>query len=380
MTRVVHIVTTLAIGGLEKVVLDLVRFGTPGQFETRVVCLDESGVLADEFASLGVPVDVIGTDGSVPARILRLARLLRTLRPDVLHTHNPQAQLHGSLAAALAGVRAVVHTRHGREYLERPALASLGRIAARWTSRVVAVSEDAATVAREIEGVPERKLRIVHNGIDPGHFALHPPREPLKPWRAVTVGRLSPVKDQASLLQAMRRVVDVVPTFELDIVGDGPLRGELESLAGRLGLRDRVHFRGYHGDVRPMLADADVFVLSSLSEGVSIALLEAMASGLPAVATDVGGNREVVVPGQTGYLVPPRAPDVLAAVMLRLKADPVGLERMGRAARARVEAHFNLPTVVREYEQLYLECLEPARAAAPAGAKPEPAAPAGARR
>jgi sugar transferase (PEP-CTERM/EpsH1 system associated) len=360
--RVVHVVTTLAIGGLEKVVLDLVRFATPDQFSLRVVCLDQAGVLEEQFARLGVPVDVIGTAGSVPVRILRLARYLRRVRPNVVHTHNPQAHLHGAIAARLARVPAVVHTKHGREYMERPALAWASRLASGWTSRFVAVSMDAASVAREIEGVPAGNVHVIHNGIDPDLFAVRPPRPALTPRRAVIVGRLSPVKDHATLLRAARRVVDATPTFELDIVGDGPLRVELEALRDLLGLRDRVHFHGYHADVSAFLAAADFFVLSSVSEGVSIALLEAMASGLPTVATDVGGNREVVVSGETGYLVPSRAHDVLAAVMLRIQSDDASLERMGRAARRRVGEHFNLRKVVQEYERLYLECLAPTRA------------------
>jgi sugar transferase (PEP-CTERM/EpsH1 system associated) len=370
---VVHVVTTLAIGGLEKVVLDLVRFGARDPFAMSVVCLDESGVLAEQFARIGVPVDVIGTAGSVPGRILRLARLLAQLKPHVLHTHNPQAALHGGIAARLARVPAVVHTKHGRDYIERPALAWASRLASRWTSRVVAVSEDAASVAREIEGVPARSVRVIHNGIDTDLFAVHPPRPARAPRRAVTVGRLSPIKDHATLLHAVRRVVDAAPTFQMDIVGDGPARPELEALRESLGLRGNVHFHGYQAQVAGFLAAADIFVLSSISEGVSIALLEAMASGLPAVATDVGGNREVVVSGETGYLVPSRAHDLLAAVMLRILSDVAGLERMGRAARQRVEGQFNLRTVVQQYERLYLECLEPTRvgmAAIPAAVPP----------
>ncbi|MCX6552124.1 MAG: glycosyltransferase [Acidobacteria bacterium] len=356
--RVVHLVTTLAIGGLEKVVLDLVRCRTRDVFGAHVVCLDSAGVLEQRLADLGVPVDVIGTDWPVAIRIVRLARRLRQLKPDVLHTHNPQAHLHGSLAARLAGVPVVVHTRHGRDTMERPVLATISRLASRWTSGFVGVSEDAVSVAREVEGVADRKLRVIHNGIDMDHFAARGPRPAQTAKRAVTVGRLDPVKDQGTLLQALRRVVDMAPAFRLDIVGEGPSRGELEALRDALGLADHVRFLGYQEHVAPYLAEADFFVLSSISEGVSIALLEAMASGLPAVATEVGGNREVVVPGETGYLVPARSPEILAEVMLRMQSDAAGLERMGCAARLRVESAFNLRTVVEQYEGLYLECLE----------------------
>ena len=124
----------------------------------------------------------------------------------------------------------------------------------------------------------------------------------------MTVGRLDPIKDQATLLRAVRVVCDRKPGFRLDIVGDGPSRPELESLRAELGLGEAVAFRGYQEDVRPFLSAADFFVLSSISEGISIALLEAMAAGLPAVATDVGGNREVILQGETGLLTPAGTP------------------------------------------------------------------------
>ncbi len=153
--RVVHLVTTLAIGGLEKVVLDLVRCRTRDVFSMHVICLDSSGVLEHAFSELGVAVEIIGTAASVPVRILRLARRLSQLKPHVLHTHNPQAHLHGALAARLANVPLVVHTKHGREYADRRVTAAFSRLGSRWTSRFVAVSGDAANVARDVERVPQ---------------------------------------------------------------------------------------------------------------------------------------------------------------------------------------------------------------------------------
>lgn len=356
--RVVHLVTTLAIGGLEKVVLDLVRSRTRDVFSMHVICLDGSGVLQQGFSELGVAVETIGTTGSVPIRILRLARRLKQLQPHVLHTHNPQAHLHGALAAKLAKVPVVVHTKHGRGYPDRRLIATFSRLASRWTSCFVAVSEDAANVARDSERVPAQKLCVIHNGIDVDRFAARQARPAHAAGRAVTVGRLDPIKDQLTLLRAVRVVVDKNPAFQLDIVGDGPSRPELEAQRNALGLTGHVRFHGYREQVGPYLAASDFFVLSSISEGVSLALLEAMASGLPVVATDVGGNREVVVPGETGYLVPAGSPEALAEAMLNLQADTTVLERMGGAARRRVENQFNLRTVVAEYEGMYAGCLE----------------------
>jgi glycosyltransferase involved in cell wall biosynthesis len=258
-------------------------------------------------------------------------------------------------------VPVVVHTRHGRERAGRPALAALGRLATAWTSRFVAVSDDAAAVALDDERVPPAKLLVIHNGIDLHRFPPGGRPSHRLPRRAVTVGRLDPVKDQATLLRAARRAADRLPGFRLDLVGDGPLLKDLEGLRASLGLEDSVRFCGYHADVAPLLADADVFLLSSISEGVSIALLEAMASGLPAIATDVGGNREVVVHGVTGLLTPAGSAEALADAMVLLMSDPGTLERMGVASRRRVEEEFNLERVVARYEALYLTCVREAR-------------------
>jgi sugar transferase (PEP-CTERM/EpsH1 system associated) len=355
--RVAHVVTTLAIGGLEKVVLDLARGRTQQDFEASLICLDNAGVLEREFSAAGVPVAVIGTRGSVPQRVWRLSRRLRALAPDVVHTHNPQAHLHGAWAARLAGVPAVVQTKHGRDHVARPVLAVLGRIATAWTDGFVAVSDDAAQVARDQEHVPPGKLLVVHNGIDLERFGAVLRQPALPRGRLVTVGRLDPIKDQATMLRAVKMAAGKIPALRLDIVGDGPSRQDLEALTADLGLEGRVTFLGYHADVAPLLSAADAFVLSSISEGVSIALLEAMASGLPAIATDVGGNREVIVDGVTGVLTAAGSAEAMAEAIVRLESDPGVLGRMGLASRRRVEEEFNLQRVVARYEALYRRCL-----------------------
>jgi glycosyltransferase involved in cell wall biosynthesis len=155
----------------------------------------------------------------------------------------------------------------------------------------------------------------------------------------------------------VRLAADKIPGLRLDVVGDGPSRQDLEALRSSLGLGGRVTFHGYHADVRPFLAAADVFLLSSVSEGISIALLEAMASGLPAIATDVGGNREVILEGQAGHLTPVGSAEALADAIVRIESDPDGRERMGQASRQRVEQEFSLQRVVARYEELYRRCL-----------------------
>ncbi len=351
--RVVHLVLSLNIGGLEMVVLDLVRHTDRRAFEPCVLCLSEVGALGPAFAAAGVPVESLNLAGrSSVRRVLLLARWLRRVRPHVLHTHNPSPHVAGALAARLAGVPVVVHTKHGRNKPADRRAVAWNRLAARLTDHVVAVSEDAADVARRVERVPASKVRVIHNGIDLAVF--HPPAAPdADGMRAIHVARLIGVKDQATLLRAVRRVVDREPRFRLEILGDGPAREALTRLRQDLGLEQHVHFLGFRSDVGAHLQAADLFVLSSVSEGVSLTLLEAMACGLPVVATDAGGNREVVVPGGTGVLVPPGRPELLADAVLGLLHDRDRARAMGRAGRRRVEESFDLRRVVAAYERLY---------------------------
>ena len=307
-----------------------------------------------QFEAQGVPVDSLDCPQLHKGRTLyRLVRRLRILRPHVVHTHNPNPHVFGSVAARVAGVPVLVHTKHGRNYPDQWRAVLMNRLAAQFSQRVVPVSEDAAQVSLKVERVPRRKVQVIPNGIDLTRFPA-PPRGPPAPVRrAIHVARLHPIKDQTTLLQALRIVVDAEPEFHLDIVGDGPAGDEMQGLAERLGLGANVRFLGYRSDVRDLLCGADLFVLSSVSEGISLTLLEAMASELAVVATDVGGNREVVVQGETGLLVPPRSPESLAAALLRLSRDPVQARDMGIAGRQRVASKFDLRRVVRSYENLY---------------------------
>jgi glycosyltransferase involved in cell wall biosynthesis len=348
-------VTSLNIGGLERVVLDLVRRADRDRFEMRVLCLGASGQLAPDFSAAGVAVEFLGLQGRGTLRsACRVAKRLRALRVKVLHTHNPAPHLVGALAAAMAGVPTVIHTKHGRNYPEVRSKVIANQLASLLTNEIVAVSEDARQVAEVIERVPRRKLRVIRNGIDIRTTVLAQPGNQSGAARAVHVARLIyPTKDQDTLLRAVRIVADSEPSFILDIVGDGPHRSDLEALAVQLDLGRHVIFHGFRRDIGRFMSEAQLFVLSSVTEGLSLTLLEAMAAGLPVVATDVGGNREVVADGRTGHLVPAKSPNELAAAMLRLIRDPALSSAMGRAGRQRAEEFFSLDGVVRAYEALY---------------------------
>lgn len=356
--RVVHLVLALEVGGLEKVVLNLARLAAPDAFEPHVICLREPGALAPQFAALGVPVESLDCPDLPKGRTLfRLIQRLRRLRPHVVHTHNPGPHLFGAAAARATGVPVVVHTKHGRNQPGRARAVAWNRLASALSDGIVCVSEATADVARRVERVPRRKLRVIRNGIDLAAFPARPqPGGAAAP--AIHVARLQRIKDQPTLLKAVRLVADAEPGFRLDIVGDGPDRAALQALTKELGLTGHVRFLGERADVSALLSSASLFILSSLSEGVPLTLLEAMATGLPAVVTDVGGNREIVVPGETGLLVPPGNPAALAEAIRTLWTDPDQARRLGAAGRRRAEKEFDMRRVAARYESLYRELLD----------------------
>jgi glycosyltransferase involved in cell wall biosynthesis len=360
---VVHLVLSLDIGGLEKVVYDLARCTDRRRFSTRIVCLGEAGQWRSKFEALGVPVEPLSVLDCGKFRcVAALARKLRELRPDILHTHNPTPHFVGAVAARLSGVPVVIHTKHGRNYPEMCRRVMVNRVASWLTSRIIPVSDDAANVARQIEKIPLQKIEVIRNGIDLDAFPCAKRPQVAGERRAIHVARLSnAAKDQRTLLRAVRIVADAEPDFVLDIVGDGADRTDLESLCDELKLRRHVNFLGFREDVHSLLSRAEFFVLSSVTEGISITLLEAAANGLPIVATAVGGNAEVVVDGTTGILVPAGAPDDLAVAMLTVLRDPARASRMGLAGRNRVEEHFNLRRTVARYERIYEDALRSRR-------------------
>jgi glycosyltransferase involved in cell wall biosynthesis len=286
--------------------------------------------------------------------IRQLARVFRELQPDLVHTHNSYPHFYGTFAARWAGVPAVVHTRHGRRIGTTRNARLQFWLAAQFADRIVAVSDDAAQLCRQHEFLSARKVQRIWNGINLERFRFRGPvTEPV----AISVARLSPEKDFATLLRATNLAARLVPDLRLMIVGDGPERRALENLSRELKLADRVRFLGERNDVPELLAQAGFFVTASLTEGVSLTLLEAMAVGLPVLATAVGGNPEVVADGLTGRLVPAADTDALAAGMVRLCRDREQWGELGRQGRERVAECFNIRHMLRDYESLYDQLL-----------------------
>jgi glycosyltransferase involved in cell wall biosynthesis len=336
---------------MEKLLVEFARHADRDRFDLRFICLGERGSVADEIEACGWPVVCLGCPPGLRPRITyRLSREFARGRADVVHTHNNNPLIYGGPAARLAGVPAVIQTRHGQAIGTSRRHRALFRFACMFANRVVCVSADSMWLSAA-EGVANRRLVVIRNGIDTSRFAYLGP-SPGGP--VVVVGRLVPAKGVDTLLRATARVIRTRPDFRLEIAGDGEARPGLEQLAGELGLGDRVRFLGTVRDVPELLARASALALPSLSEGISLTLLEAMARGLPIVATRVGGNPEVVEDGVSGRLVPAGDPDRLAEELLGVWPVSDQTRAMGRAGRERVERLFDVRRMVAEYETLYL--------------------------
>lgn len=370
--KITHLVENLERGGLERVVIDLAGAQRGAGHDCRVICLFEPGALAGQLQDLGIEVQACGKrDGLDLAALRRLRALLRAEPNSVLHTHNAAAHYHGALAAAGLSLPCVVNTRHG---MGAPDPESRRERLYRWSMRrtdaVIAVCEAARSHLQRHGLGPRRGVQVVPNGIRVERFD---PSTPMRRERLArelgfapgtrlvgTVGRLNPVKDQAGLIRAFRRVHANVPQTGLVIVGDGPLRGHLEGLVAELGLGGSVRLLGDRGDVEQLLPGLDAFALPSRSEGYSIALLEACAAALPIVATDVGGNREIVRQGFNGDLVAAGDPGALAMALERMLADPARARRMGDAGREWVLREGSLDAMSGRYLRVYASAAAPA--------------------
>ncbi len=364
--RILQLVATLDIGGLERLAVDLARQHLKAGYETSICCMRHRGPLASAAEDHGIRVEAFDKRrGFSPGFTLRLARRLRARRIDVLHTHNALVHHYGALAARLAGVPVVVNTRHGfggREWAGRRE--KLFRASLRWTDAVICVSEDLRRELVGRGGVPAAKARVIRNGVDLARFAALPaaPGSRRPAFRFGTVGRLVPEKDHDTLIRAFARARRQVPAAELHIMGEGPCAQDISALIGNLGLRNCVSLHGFSDAVPQFLSGLDVFVLSSASEGLPLAVLEAMAAGLPVVSTRLEGIEAVAPESLVALYAPPGNAAELASAMIAASRDS-NLTLMSQAARE-TAAELGIGRTWREYETLFRELLGTAETAA----------------
>ncbi|MEF8794674.1 MAG: TIGR03088 family PEP-CTERM/XrtA system glycosyltransferase [Thiohalorhabdus sp.] len=380
---VVHVVHALRVGGMENGLVNLINRTPSDRLRHAVVCLTDYDRFAERIEDPDVPVIALHKrEGKDPALYGRLWRTLRRLCPDLVHTRN-LAALEAQLPAALAGVPRRVHGEHGRDMAD---LAGASR-KYRWLRRglrplihqYVPLSRDLEAYLRDAIGVAPERITRITNGVDVERFRPDPQAHGRLcsdlGWEPDTrvigwVGRMEPVKNPLGLVNAFARLVERRPAWRerlgLALVGDGSQALEAAQALADAGLSDRAWLPGSRDDVANLLPAFDLFALPSLAEGISNTVLEALASGVPVVATRVGGNAELVTPGETGALVPPEDPEALAAALAAYLDGPERLPREAETARARAVERFSIDAMVTAYLDLYDRLLQRASADAAA--------------
>lgn len=367
---VMHVVRPVA-GGIKNHLLDLIGASHGDRFRHMVAC--PPGSLADALTVRGIKTFRLPLEGDLSTRwdlacVRLLVSLLKRCRVDVVHAHSFKAGLVGRLAAKAAGSPAVVLTVHSsvlqdrRPPWEKCLFKVSERLLAGLTDRIITVS---GALGREIAGLeicPE-KVVTIYNGIYPEKFSRPPDRDYLRKTTGIpagkkivgTVARLAPQKGVGDFIRAAARVADKTGDTAFLVAGDGPLRAELEREAGEMGLSGRLFFAGERQDINMILPCLDVFVLASVTEGLPITLLEALAACRPVVATGVGGVPEVVSDGLNGLLVGPGDIQEMASAILRLLEDPVASRNMGEKGRRRVIRDFTVYKMVSSTERVYTD-------------------------
>jgi sugar transferase (PEP-CTERM/EpsH1 system associated) len=372
---IAHVVYRFGIGGLENGVVNLINRLPASRWRHAVIALTS----VDEAMRARVTrpdVEYVALDkrpGHLVPYYPRLYRLFRRLQPSVVHTRN-LAALEAVVPARLAGVGAVVHGEHGRDADDIEGRNARYRLVRRayspFVSRYVALSLDLQRYLVDGVGIAPGRISQLYNGVDCAAFApggkgrallADGPFNDPRLFVIGTVGRLDAVKDQTNLarafVSALRRHPQARERLRLVIVGDGTLRGDVQRILDDADASALAWLPGARHDVAAVMRALDCFVLPSLSEGISNTLLEAMASGLPVVATRVGGNAELMEEGLTGRLVPRADPEALATEILRYFDHPQLARRHGRAGRDLAEKRFSIEQMVRRYDELYSQVL-----------------------
>lgn len=364
---VLHVIAGLPVGGVEHQLLTVVTHYDRERFIPSVCSLSDKGPIGAEMEAAGIEVIPLNSLRHTfnSATVTSLADVMTERRVAVVRTHQYHANLYGRLAALRARVPCIVASVHNTYTRDRKLhRRMINHILARLTDRVVAVSESVRRDIMRFDHVPEGRVEVIPNGIDCDAFG-HCDGKGVRADFGIadgvpvvgTVGRLTPQKGHRFLIEAFARLARDFPTALLLVVGDGPLREDLERYAGHLGITGRVIFAGSRRDIPRLLGAMDIFIFPSLWEGMPNALIEAMAAGKAVVTTDFSSARELVGSGDLGMVIPAQDSAAIARAVTALLRDRPRAEHLGEAARRRICADFSIGKTVEIYSGLFTEVL-----------------------
>jgi glycosyltransferase involved in cell wall biosynthesis len=365
----VYVVNSLNPGGTEKLVVDM-SLAFASDFEVAVICLDEPGLWAKNLRERKIPVHCVwrqaGLDMNVPGR---LANIFRRYRTKIIHAHQCSAWFYSALSRLLYSTPFLILEEHGRFFpeVENSKRLFVNRlIIRRLTHRFVAVSDDVRKRLQRYEGLEKDHIEVVYNGVNTK--AAISQKERIKrradlgfsseDFIVGTVGRYDPIKNLPMLVKSLHQSRKVLPSIRGLFVGDGPVFGKIRTLIKQLGLFEVVVMTGHREDARDLIPCLDLFVLASFSEGTSMALLEAMAAGVPVVVTDVGGNPEIVDKGETGWVIPSDSVEDLSSALKAAVNNPDISLKFGEAGRRRFEERFTFHRMIQRYRKIYHEMID----------------------
>ena len=365
--NVMHVLPSLEIGGMENGVVNLVNHLDFDRFESNICCLEGEGPMKNRLNSQQIKIFNMNVGSGIQYRLpLRLAKLFRQQKVDIVHTHNFDSGLYGVLGAKLAGTPVVVYGEHGSFLQNNFRRNQLGRLVCKMTDHIVTMSADLEKRLKVQWCIPVDRASHIVNGIEFEKFSTSLNTNDLKSELGInqkdyvigTVGRLVPVKDYATLIDCFSLLKNRIQNVCLVFVGDGPLKRSLIDQAQKLDVINDIKFLGTRDDIPELLHIFDVFCLTSLTEGISNTILEAMAAGIPVIATNVGGTPEIIQPDITGILIPPKNKELLVNALERIIQDKELASKLGFQAQQWVQKERSLNRMVQEYSHLYLSLAE----------------------
>ena len=373
-SRIIHIQVLPILSGVQKSMLDIISRLDPNKYDITVLCQAEGELTQAlkqkniRFTTLSELKREINPYYDFLA-FLKLYKLLRHGKYDLVHTHSSKPGIIGRLAAKAAGIKCIVHTVHGFAFHENSSKLQIflvgifEKLAGMVSHKVVFVNKKDRDIASKMKLVANHKMVIIHNGIDLSQFNSG---KGVKSGNGVKkngamvgmIARLWEQKAPQDYIASIPKVVDKIPDAKFLVIGNGPLEEELKEMSNRLGVSKNVLFLGWRQDIKDLLKIIDVVVLPSLWEGLPVSILEAMALSKPVVATNIKGNNELVVHGETGYLVEPGNPEEISSYVLKLLNDQPLAKKMGRLGYSRVKEKFALNKIVEQTSSLYENLLK----------------------